>query len=120
MVRIHALAPAAEAYLDATTPEFRKGAAAALANLYEPVTTLSALAAGRLDLARVSATRFLLNSTLGKAGITDCASAEGYPRSDFSPGDALCAWGVPSGPYLVLPLIGPSTVRDALHRSLHL
>lgn len=114
LVQTHALAPAAEAYLEATTPEFRNGVAAALTNLNEPVTTLSALAAGRLDIARVSATRFLLNSTLGIVGVTDRASVEGYPRSDFSPGDALCAWGVSSGPYLVLPLIGSSTLRDAL------
>jgi phospholipid-binding lipoprotein MlaA len=113
-VRMHAIAPVAEAYLAATTPEFRKGAAAALANMNEPVTTLSALAAGRIDIARVSATRFLLNSTLGLAGVADRASAEGYPKVDFGPGDALCAWGLSSGPYLVLPLIGPSTVRDAL------
>ncbi|MFY7960342.1 MAG: MlaA family lipoprotein [Elsteraceae bacterium] len=114
VIRTHALAPAAEAYLEATTPEFRNGAAAALANLNEPVTTVSALAAGRLDIARISATRFLINSTFGIAGVADRASEEGYPRANFSPGDALCAWGVPSGPYLVLPLLGPSTVRDAL------
>ena len=114
LVRTHALAPAADAYLEATTPEFRKGVAAALTNLNEPVTTLSALAAGRIDIARASAARFLINSTLGAAGVTDRASEQGYPRFEFGPGDALCAWGVPSGPYLVLPLLGPSTVRDAL------
>ena len=57
--------------------------------------------------------RTILNSTLGVAGIIDIAADIGIPspREDF--GQSLARWDVPSGPYVVLPLLGPSTVRDA-------
>ena len=43
----------------------------------------------------------------------DAAAERGWPRRGAVPADALCAWGVPSGPYVVLPILGPSTLRDA-------
>ena len=84
-----------------------------LANLREPITVASGLAAGNLGLAANAATRFAINSTFGLAGIQDRAAAMGYPQHAFSLADAACSWGVPSGPFLMLPLLGPSTVRDA-------
>ncbi|MDO4905769.1 MAG: MlaA family lipoprotein [Lautropia sp.] len=62
------------------------------------------------------ATRFVLNSSLGMFGIADVASAIGMEKHNEDFGQTLGYWGVPSGPYLVLPLFGPSTVRDALAR----
>jgi len=112
-VRARLLGPLAEFYLSATTPEVRHGIANALANLNEPVTALSGLAAGDPGLAANAAARFGINSTLGLAGIHDRAAAMGYPRQPFGIADAVCHWGVPSGPFLVLPLLGPSTLRDA-------
>lgn len=84
-----------------------------LANLREPVTAVSGLAAGRFELAANAAARFAINSTLGLGGVRDRADGMGYARHGFTFADAACAWGVPSGPFLMLPLLGPSTVRDA-------
>lgn len=112
-VRARLLGPLAEFYLSATPAEVRHGIANALANLSEPITALSGLAAGDLGLAANAAARFGINSTLGLAGVQDRAAAMGYPRRPFGIADAVCSWGVPSGPFLVLPLLGPSTLRDA-------
>jgi phospholipid-binding lipoprotein MlaA len=59
-------------------------------------------------------TRFAVNSTLGLAGVLDLATPAGLSRHHEDLGQTLGYWGVPAGPYLVLPLLGPSTVRDAV------
>jgi phospholipid-binding lipoprotein MlaA len=112
-VRLHALTPLAEVYLDLVPRDIRQGLGAMLSNLREPVTALSGVAAGKMDTLRTAASRFAINSTFGAFGIHDRAAELGFPRDGLSPGDALCAWGMPSGPYLVLPLLGPTTLRDA-------
>ncbi|NVJ60028.1 MAG: VacJ family lipoprotein [Gammaproteobacteria bacterium] len=56
--------------------------------------------------------RFLINSTIGLAGFFDPASAMGLEKSDEDFGQTLATWGVGSGPYLMLPFLGPSTMRD--------
>ncbi len=58
--------------------------------------------------------RLLVNSTIGLGGIFDPAGRWGMPRYAEDFGQTLASWGVPSGPYLVLPLLGPSNVRDAI------
>lgn len=112
-IRARVLGPLAELYHEATTPGFRRGVAQAAANLGEPVSALSGLAAGEVALAWNAAARFGINSTLGLGGLRDRAAGLGYPRRSFVVADALCTWRLPSGPYLVLPLLGPSTLRDA-------
>jgi phospholipid-binding lipoprotein MlaA len=70
---------------------------------------------GRFKAAGIETGRFLLNSTIGVAGLFDVARAEfglQHQRADF--GQTLGSWGAPPGPYLVLPLFPPSTVRDAI------
>lgn len=62
---------------------------------------------GLSDLARVA-----LNSTVGMLGLVDVASSAGLRKHNEDFGQTLGVWGVPSGPYLMLPLLGPSTVRD--------
>lgn len=57
--------------------------------------------------------RFAVNSTLGLAGILDPATHFGIPKNDEDFGQTLGRWGVPSGPYLVVPFLGPSSARDA-------
>ena len=57
--------------------------------------------------------RFIINSTLGVGGLDDRASDFGYPKRDNDFGLTLGTWGVPDGPYLVLPGFGPSSPRDA-------
>ena len=58
--------------------------------------------------------RFTINSTLGLAGFIDIASNLGFKKHDEDFGQTLAIWGIPDGPYLVLPGLGPSTLRDTL------
>ena len=109
----HLLGPMAQAYTAWTPAPVRHGVANALANLGEPVTAASAMLAGDLTLATQAATRFGINTALGYGGLRDAAAERGYPPIRMGVADALCRWGIPSGPYLVLPLLGPSTLRDA-------
>jgi phospholipid-binding lipoprotein MlaA len=113
MIQQHVLSPAAAFYNAQVPPDLRRRIGNAFANLGEPVIAASGLAAGDVGLAANALARFGINVTLGLGGIEDAASPRGYPRRPFGPADAACAWGVPRGPYLVLPLAGPSTVRDA-------
>jgi phospholipid-binding lipoprotein MlaA len=84
-----------------------------LRNLGEPVTALNDLLQLKVGKAAVATERFASNSTLGVLGLFDVASRHGLPyhASDF--GQTLGRYGVPTGPYLFVPLIGPSSVRDA-------
>lgn len=106
-------APAVQAWRAHVPAGWRRGVANAVANLGEPVIAASGLAAGEARLAGHALLRFGVNSTLGLGGVRDAAAEMGWPRRIFTPGDAACAWGVPSGPFLVLPLLGPSSLRDA-------
>ena len=58
--------------------------------------------------------RFTINSTLGLAGFIDIASNLGFKKHDEDFGQTLAIWGIPDGPYIVLPGLGPSTLRDTL------
>ncbi|MGG5885949.1 MlaA family lipoprotein [Falsiroseomonas sp. HC035] len=113
MLRERVLDPAVAAYVAHASPAFRAGVANAFANLREPVTAASGLLAGQFDVALNAAARFGINTSLGLGGVHDAAADRGYPRQDFTPADAVCRWGVPGGPFLMLPLLGPSTLRDA-------
>jgi phospholipid-binding lipoprotein MlaA len=113
LAQSYALAPAAALWRAQVPAETRAGIGRVVANLGEPVTALSAVAAGDFSLAWNATQRFGINATLGWGGWRDAAAERGLQRQPISPGDAACAWGVPSGPYLVLPLLGPSTLRDA-------
>jgi phospholipid-binding lipoprotein MlaA len=115
-VRTWVLAPAAEIYVATVPAGLRRGVANLLGNLNEPIVALSGLAAGEFDLAANAAARFGINSTLGLMGVHDRAAELGYPRRAFAVADAVCRWGVPSGPFLMLPLLGPTTLRDAAAR----
>lgn len=81
-------------------------------NLYDIHSALNAVLQGRFAGAAQGSGRFLLNSTLGVAGLFDVATPMGLEpyRTDF--GHTLAIWGVPAGPYVMLPLLGPRTLRD--------
>ena len=83
-------------------------------NLNQPVVILNDLLQGEGKRAGTASVRFLLNSTFGIGGIWDPASRVGLDAHDADFGQTLGRVGVGPGPYLVLPLIGPSTARDAL------
>lgn len=83
-------------------------------NLWEPVTILNDLLQGKFRQAGQDTGRFLINTTLGMFGFNDVAAELGLKRNKEDFGQTLAVWGVPSGPYLVLPFLGPSTLRDAI------
>lgn len=84
-----------------------------LRNLRQPVIFANEVLQGDWEGAEVAISRFFLNSTVGLLGLVDIASFDkrlAYRTEDF--GQTLGHWGVPEGPYLVLPILGPSTARD--------
>ncbi len=107
-----ALGPLASAY-GVVVPDFAKeGVDNALFNLGEPVTAINSALQGKPERALDASWRFIVNSTIGVGGLFDPASAMGLEPHTEDFGQTLAVWGVPEGPYLVLPLLGPSTVRD--------
>ena len=108
------LRPVAIAY-GAVLPEaVRDGVHNALFNLGAPVRFTNDMLDGKPRRAGDTAMRFLINSTVGIAGLFDVAEKCGYPDHDADVGLTLALWGVPPGPYLYLPLLGPSDVRDTV------
>lgn len=85
-----------------------------LRNMGEPVDLGNELLQGRFDDGATTLGRFLVNSTLGIGGIFDVATDFGLPSKDGDFGQTLYTWGIPDGPYLMLPLFGPSNPRDAV------
>lgn len=84
-----------------------------LSNLREPLVFANDLAQGRECAAGASLRRFMVNSTLGVGGIFDVAKSYGVDAHDNNVGRTLATFGMPEGPYLVLPVLGPSDVRGA-------
>lgn len=85
-----------------------------LDNLHEPVVLANDLLQGRLRAAATTGGRFLLNSTAGIGGFADVASRHQLPKQSGDFGQTLWTWGVPEGPYLILPILGPSNPRDGI------
>jgi phospholipid-binding lipoprotein MlaA len=106
--------PAARAYRRAVPRIARKGVSNFFANLEQPTVMLNDLLQGKWKPAGNDAARFLLNTTLGLGGIFDPASPAGLDRNDEDFGQTLGKWGVPAGPYLMLPFLGPATLRDGV------
>jgi phospholipid-binding lipoprotein MlaA len=108
------LRPAAEIYRAIVPDPVRNGVTNVLDNLFAPVSFLNHVLQGEAERATVTLFRFLTNSTLGLGGLVDLSSDWGYPRYDTDFNQTLMAWGVDTGPYLVLPLIGPSSFRGGV------
>jgi len=83
-------------------------------NLKSPVILANDVLQGDMDRASVTAGRFLANSTIGLAGLFDVATHFGWEKHEEDFGQTLGVWGVSEGPYLVLPIIGPSPPRDTV------
>lgn len=107
------LEPAARGYRAVTPKPLRTGVVNFLRNLRSPMIFANDLLQGEFERAGVAAVRFGLNTTVGLGGILDPASGLGFERHDEDFGQTLAVWGVDSGPYLFVPLMGPTTVRDA-------
>jgi phospholipid-binding lipoprotein MlaA len=108
-----AVKPVAKAYKNITPRWVRAGIGNLLSNIEYPSTIVNQFLQGKAKLGLRDTGRFVLNSTLGVAGLLDVATAVGLEKNDEDFGQTLAVWGVPSGPYLMLPLFGPSSVRDA-------
>jgi phospholipid-binding lipoprotein MlaA len=82
------------------------------ANLRFPVVFLNDVLQGKPGAAAIDVGRFMVNTTIGVGGLFDPASIWGIERHNEDFGQTLGVWGVPPGPYLVLPILGPSNPRD--------
>ncbi|MBV9813994.1 MAG: VacJ family lipoprotein, partial [Acetobacteraceae bacterium] len=107
------LRPLAIAYRDGVPQVVRTHVHDTLVNLGEPVQLADDISQGKPHLAGNTLMRFLINSTVGVAGIFDVASDLGYPDHSTDFGITLALWGLPEGPFLFLPVLGPSNPRDA-------
>lgn len=112
-VDTYLLRPVAKGYRYITPDAVRTRIGSVSDNLQEPLNMIHAFLQGDVDQGFTTMFRFFINSTVGLAGMHDVASEAGLkPRvEDF--GQTLAVWGVGSGPYIVLPILGPSNMRDA-------
>ncbi|MFC4281255.1 MlaA family lipoprotein [Thalassotalea piscium] len=108
----YALKPVAEGYVNYVPTDIRTGLHNAALNLNEPSAIINSLLQGKFSSAAKSTGRFLLNSTIGLLGIFDPASDFGWGREHEEFGEVLGKYGVSDGAYLVVPVLGPSSVRE--------
>ncbi len=104
--------PVARGYQKVLPKPVRNGVANFFSNLFEPTSTVNALLQGKPKLAAKSLGRFLINSTVGVLGIFDVATPMDLPEHNEDFGQTFAVWGVGSGPYIMLPFLGPSNLRD--------
>jgi len=105
--------PVAKTYVKIVPEPIRIGVSNFFSNLETPTVMFNDALQGKFIAAANDLGRFLLNTTLGLAGILDPASSAGLALNDEDFGQTLGKWGVHSGPFLELPLFGPSDMRDA-------
>ena len=108
------LAPLAKGYRFVFPSEIRTGVRNFLNNLSEPWSSINSALQGNFKNTGNTLARFVINSTLGILGIFDVATEIGFEKQKEDFGQTLAVHGVGPGPYLVLPFLGPSTVRDAI------
>ena len=109
--------PVAKGYVKITPRVIRTGVSNFFSNLDTVPTIVNDALQGKFRQVGHDSARFLLNSTLGLGGLFDPASAAGLEYNEEDLGQTLGTWGVKSGPYLMLPVLGPSSVRDAFARA---
>ena len=110
------LKPAAITYRKVTPQFARTGATNFFNNLEEIDTTINQILQGEIKYAFNDAGRFVINSTIGLFGLIDVASKMGLERHEEDFGQTLGVWGFDSGPYIMIPFLGPSNPRDLLSR----
>ncbi|WP_424814166.1 MlaA family lipoprotein [Roseococcus sp. YIM B11640] len=108
-----ALRPAAQVYRFVLPPPVRTGVRNALGNLRAPTIFMNDVLQGNVTLAARTATRFVINSTAGIGGLIDVAEWQfGIPGHSEDFGQTLAVWGLGEGPFLFLPVLGPTNPRD--------
>jgi phospholipid-binding lipoprotein MlaA len=110
----YAIKPAAKVWADVLPAQLRQSLANAFYNLAMPRRFVNKVLQGRLPSAGIELARFVLNTTVGVTGLFDPASRLGLDKSDADSGETFAVYGVKPGPYLVLPLLPPLDVRDAV------
>ena len=110
------LRPVARTYVKVTPRPVRTGVSNFLDNLAYPVTIANDLLQLKLKQFGQDTVRFIANSTVGIGGIFDPAGRSGLEKHDVDLGQTFGHWGAGPGPYLVIPFLGPSDVRDGIGR----
>ena len=110
------LRPVAQGYRTVTPDVVDRGITNIFNNLDDVLVTANSLLQLKGHKAAVSLSRFLFNTTFGVAGFFDVATGFGLEKQEEDFGQTLGYWGVGSGPFLMLPVLGPSTVRDGAAR----
>ena len=110
------LKPAAIAYRKVTPQFARSGVTNFFNNLEEIDTTINQVLQGEIKYAFNDAGRYVINTTIGLFGLIDVASKMGLERHEEDFGQTLGVWGFNSGPYIMIPFLGPSNPRDLLSR----
>ncbi len=108
----HAALPAASYYKSAVPGDMREGVHNFLSNLSLPITFANDILQGETTQAGYAVCRLGVNTTVGVLGVMDPASGMGCPENDEDFGQTLAVYGVPGGPYMVLPLLGSTLPRD--------
>ncbi len=108
------LHPVAQAYVDHVPRPVRQGVHNVVQNLQEPATVVNDLLQGHVGRAWQSVRRLAVNTTVGAGGVVDVAKIWGLPPHSADFGETLAIWGVHEGPFVELPLFGPSNPRDAV------
>lgn len=106
--------PATKVYRATVLKAAQRGITNFFNNVDEPFSFLNALLQGKVEQAARTFGRFAINTTLGVGGLADHATDMGLPPEPEDFGQTLAVWGVKSGPYVMLPFLGPSTLRDAV------
>jgi phospholipid-binding lipoprotein MlaA len=106
------LVPVAKAYRTALPDPVRDSVRDFLNNLREPLVFVNDALQGQFARAGETVGRFVINSTIGIGGLVDVAGRWGTPFHEEDLGLTLGVWGIPEGPYVVVPVLGPSTPRD--------
>lgn len=107
------LRPVARAYVKVTPRPARRCISNFFANIDYPITIINDALQGKAHDSFSDAVRFGINTVVGVGGLFDPATHWGFEKHDEDFGQTLGKWGVRAGPYLMLPILGPSTVRDA-------
>lgn len=110
----YAIKPVAEGYVAVTPEVLRSGIRNFFANLRDPWIGINNILQGKVEEGLSDFFRFITNSTFGIAGFGDIASDMGMQKHNEDFGQTLGRWGLESGPYIVLPILGPSTARDTV------
>ena len=105
--------PVVKGYQKITTPTVRKHVGDAFDNLHEPLSTVNHTLQGDVKQAGVDVMRFAINLTLGLGGFFDVASGWGLKKEQSGFDKTFAKWCLADGPYVVLPIAGPSTLRGA-------